>query len=102
MLWPRLVTDEDKLTVHGQTILQSNNQLEICWAKGEKYPSEHAEYIDVHINFIRDLIKDETLDIKYITTEENCADALTKPLGWIALYRIMSWIGPRNITEDKR
>lgn len=52
-------------------------------AKGIAENSQHhrrTKHIDVRHHFVRDLIKDGVIEIKYKRTDEMVADALTKPL----------------------
>ena len=45
-------------------------------------PVHHSriKHIDIRYHYIRDLVRDGVFNINYIKTDDNCADALTKPL----------------------
>ena len=93
--------EEAGLKVHGPTLLRSDNQSAITWAVGEKSPSGRAKHIAVRMHFVRDCIKNGTLVVGYVPTEENDADVLTKPLGRIALSRVNDSIGLGSTTEEE-
>ena len=40
-----------------------------------------TKHIDVKYHFIRDLVQENYLDIRYVRSEENYADVLTKNVG---------------------
>jgi hypothetical protein len=62
----------------GFTLL-CDNQGAIALAEN---PSRHrrTKHIDIRYHFIRELIEDNSVDISYISTSEQLADFLTKPL----------------------
>lgn len=41
---------------------------------------QRSKHIDVRYHFVRDLYEKGVIDIKYVRSEEQCADILTKPL----------------------
>ncbi|KAG5873961.1 hypothetical protein JTB14_030663 [Gonioctena quinquepunctata] len=42
---------------------------------------QRSKHIDVHFHYVRERILGQDVNIEYISTEENIADMLTKPLG---------------------
>jgi len=57
-----------------------------------------AKHIDIRYNFVREAIVDGTVDARYVPTDRNLADPLTKGLGKTLLHRLVSsWgIGSRG------
>lgn len=49
--------------------------------------TKRCKHIDIKVHYIRDLIKKKLISPKYIATEDNVADILTKPLGKIKFKR---------------
>ncbi len=97
----RRVLMEAGIAIHSATPLRSDNQSAIAWATGERSPSSRAKHVDVRVHFIRDLVKEEIIDILYVPTEENDADMLTKPLARVALCKAMDRIGLRRPAEEE-
>ncbi len=56
-----------------------DNQGAIALASNNKFHAR-TKHIDIRYHFIRALIRDNTLDLKYIPTDDNLADAFTKAL----------------------
>ena len=73
--------------------IKSDNQSAIKWATGERCPSGRAKHIDVRVHFVRNLVKENKIEIEYVPTELNDADMLTKPLGPKILGGIIDRIG---------
>lgn len=62
------------------TLILCDSQAAIAHA--ESYISNsRTKHISIKHHFIREKVKDGTIDLKYIRTNENLADILTKPLG---------------------
>ena len=81
--------------------MRSDNQAAIRWAVSEKGPSGRAKHIDIHMHFIRDFVKDGTIDVVYVPTEDNDADMLTKPLGRVAMQSIMKRLSLGGEVEEE-
>ena len=54
-----------------------------------KNPSNHSrtKHIDVKFHFIRDCYTSRVIDIQHVPTEDNAADAFTKPLPRVKLEK---------------
>lgn len=85
---------------NGNPIIWSDNQSAISWAISEESPSARAKHIDVRVHFVRNLLKEENLMLKYAPSDRNDADVLTKPLENIKLERIRNRIGMSAIKEE--
>lgn len=67
----------------------------IChrWATNEQPICSTAKQIDVQIQFVRGLVRDGEISAKYVKSEENDADLLTKPFAKCVLHDAMEKIG---------
>ena len=63
----------DGLVIHG------NNQGSLDLAKDPKF-HKRTKHIDIRHHFLRDLVNNKVLSLKYIPTKEMVADCLTKGL----------------------
>jgi hypothetical protein len=54
---------------------------------------ENTKYIDIHYHFVRELQEHGHVDVHYISTKEQQADLLTKPLGFLRLALSKEMIG---------
>lgn len=41
------------------------------------------KHVEIDFHFVRDLIAEGTLDVRYTPAEEQVTDALSKPLSWL-------------------
>lgn len=73
--------------------MMSDNEAALGWASGERAPYKRAKHIDVAVHFIRDKVRDGRIEVKYVPTDENVSDGLTKPLGRIAFGRMKKKFG---------
>ena len=58
-------------------LCQEDNEGAIFLAKNQQV-GMRTKHIDVKYHFIRDLVQENYLDIRYVRSEENYADVLTK------------------------
>ncbi|KEP45491.1 putative Gag-Pol polyprotein/retrotransposon, partial [Rhizoctonia solani 123E] len=80
--WIRQFLSEIGFLSNNPTILFTDNQSSMALAKN---PINHqnTKHIRVKYHFIREMIELREVDLKYIPTDEQVADVLTKPLGRI-------------------
>ena len=48
----------------------------------------HNKHIDIRFHFLRDLVKDEVIELTYCSTHDQIADIMTKPLKIEAFFEI--------------
>ncbi len=80
VIWLRLLCSELGMKLDtATTIIWEDNQGTIALSKG---PSKRnvSKHIDIRHHFMRQHVKDKKVALKYIKTNDNVADALTKPL----------------------
>ena len=61
------------------TVIFCDNQSAIALSKDFQFHSR-SKHIDVQHHFIRDLVNNGSIEIRYVPSTENIADLLTKPL----------------------
>lgn len=66
--------------------LRCANQSAICVAKNGGY-TPRTKHIDIRHHFIRDALDQNALKLNYVSTDQQVADGLTKPLDRIKLMR---------------
>ena len=98
LMWLRQLFDQMELGVRlpCPVVVNQDNQSAIHLAKcsGIKNRTKH---IDVSYHFIKDLVRDKSVYLKYCPSAEMTADALTKPLGNILFLKHRAAMGLGNI-----
>lgn len=100
ILWIRRVLEESGVPTSGPTLVRSDNVSGKNWADGEKLPAR-AKHIDVRYHFIRDLVQKEIVQVEHVSTDDNDADLLTKPLGRAPFEAIIERIGLKCAVEEE-
>lgn len=69
-----------------------DNQSDITLANN---PVAHrrTKHIDIRYNFVRHCVYEGLIQLEYISTEDNLADVLTKPLPRVKFERCVSGLG---------
>jgi hypothetical protein len=57
---------------------------------------QRLKHVDVKYNFLRDLYQEKKIDVRYIQSEDQKADILTKPLGMNQFDKLRAEIGVRS------
>ncbi|KAJ1303834.1 hypothetical protein OPQ81_008255 [Rhizoctonia solani] len=94
LVWLRQFISELGFLPDGPTTLLTDNQSSIALARN---PVNHrsTKHIRVKYHFIREMITLRKIDLRYIPTEKQVADVLTKPLGRI---KFPGFIGDMNMS----
>ena len=58
-----------------------------------------TKHMDIHLHFVRELIKSSLIKLKYIRTNENSANFLTKPTGQCTICKSLAAIGVTSANE---
>ena len=89
ILWLRqLLSDLGELSSE-PTVLMVDNQSAIQLIKN---PTLHrrSKHIDIRFHFIRDCYENKQIEVKYVATDHQLADVLTKPLSLYHFNRLLS------------
>ncbi|XP_028098760.1 uncharacterized protein LOC114298399 [Camellia sinensis] len=91
-IWLRRLLEELHYHQQGPTPVYCDSSSEI---KLSKNPVLHgrSKHIDVRYHFLRDLTKDETIDLIYCRSEDHVADILTKPLKLAIFVKLQRLLG---------
>ena len=81
--------------------LRSDNQAAIGSAVSEQGPSGRAKHIEVHMHFIRELVRSKMIEVVYVPTEDNDADILTKPVKRHVLETICERLNLGRAVEEE-
>lgn len=76
--------------------LKEDNQGSIAIAKGEAVP-KHSRHIQIRYHLIRDLVEKEEIELQHVSSSENAADGLTKPLGKEEFREFIKKLGLRSL-----
>jgi len=91
-IWLRQLLSELSLDTSSPTILHINNQSTIMIAKNPEF-HDHMKHIDIHYHFLWQVIKDKMVELQYIPTREQVADALTKGLPPMSFNKFQDAMG---------
>ena len=58
-----------------------------------------SKHIDICFHFLRDLVKDEVIELTYCSTRDQIADIMTKPLKIEAFLKLRDLMGVCEYTE---
>lgn len=78
-IWLRQLLKDIGYEQKGPTSVMIDNQSAIVLTKNAEF-HQRTKYIDVRFHFIRDHVKNGIIDPVYVSTNEQLADAFTKPL----------------------
>ena len=79
VIWIRQLLADLGYPQRSPTILYIDNQSSISLAKNPAIYSR-IKHISIHYHFIREYLKNDEINIQFISTQEMIADILTKPL----------------------
>lgn len=80
------------------TIIYCDNQGAITLARN---PAFHArtKHISIQHHFVREKVTSGEIDLKFINTEDQIADGLTKPLAKDKFQKFRDLLGVRKVDE---
>jgi hypothetical protein len=84
---------DEKLT----PILYCDNQSAIAISENDKYHNR-TKHIDIRHHFVRDVIKNKEIELKWIESKDQQADILTKALNRLSFKQLRNRI--MNITDS--
>ena len=60
---------------------------------------DRSKHIDTRYHYMRDCIEEGKIEVEYVSTEDQLADILTKPLGRVKFLEMRKKIGLRVVKE---
>jgi hypothetical protein len=79
VVWLRRLLAELGLSIDDPTVLHMDSQSAIAIAKNPQF-HDRTKHIEVRHHFLRRKVEDEEIELNYVSTNEQVADALTKGL----------------------
>jgi hypothetical protein len=76
----------------GATVIQIDNKSAIELEKN-LVNHERSKHIDVHFHFIRDHVKEGSVKLVHVASQDQVADIFTKPLSKVLLDKCKEMIG---------
>jgi hypothetical protein len=92
LIWLRTILGKLNSPFEEPTTLHCDNQGAIALAKDNKFHAR-TKHIDIWYHFIREAIKDGSINMQYIPTNDNIADIFTKPLAKAKFERFVEMLG---------
>jgi hypothetical protein len=91
-IWVRSIPKHLNMRQDGSTIINCDNSSSI---KLSKNPILHGrcKHIDARFHFLRDLGKEDTIELRYCTSQDQLADIMTKSLKLDTFYNLREGIG---------
>ena len=78
-IWLRTLLTDLGFPPSGPIRILCDNQAAISYSHDHQFHAR-TKHIDIKYHFIRKQIKNSTIELKYVLTEDNIADLFTKPL----------------------
>jgi len=91
-MWLRKILKELYFKQEGATAIYCDNNSTIKLSKNNVL-HERSKHIDVEFHSLRDLTKDEVIDLIYCGSEDQVADIFTKPLKLAAFQKLRKLLG---------
>ncbi|OAE32015.1 hypothetical protein AXG93_2772s1250 [Marchantia polymorpha subsp. ruderalis] len=96
----RLLGKIHALDLQASTTIHGDNQGSLNLAQNPIYHGR-TKHIEVRHHFIREKIASGEINLAYVSTNEQLADILTKPLGKIAFERLREQLGLTRLETSK-
>ncbi|XP_048437163.1 secreted RxLR effector protein 161-like [Pyrus x bretschneideri] len=92
VVWLRRILSSLNLRQTGSTVVYCDN---VSTIKLSKNPVMHgrSKHIDVRFHFLRDLVKDEVVELLQCSTHEQITDIMTKPLKLEVFQKLRNLMG---------
>jgi hypothetical protein len=91
ILWVRNLLTELEVKI-SPTPFFLDNKSSIDLTKESRH-HQRTKHIDVAHHFVRERVEDHSLDVRYISTKEQLADGLTKPLSRMIFESMVNRLG---------
>ena len=88
-IWMRRVLEDLQQVQAAPTEIYCDNQASISMTKNQIFHGR-TKHIELHHYFIRDVVTEGTIVVKYCATNEQVADGLTKALQYLKFLKFRS------------
>jgi hypothetical protein len=92
VLYLQLLIEELYEIPSTSTPVYCDNQAAIALASNSKFHAR-TKHIDIRYHFVRAHVKNKTFELRYCPTDDNIADAFTKPLPQPRLQKLRAMMG---------
>ena len=99
-VWLRRLLTEVHFHQDGSTPIYCDNSSAIKLSKNPVYHGR-SKHIDVRYHFLRDLVKDGTIDLLHCRSEDQLADIFTKPLKFVTFEKLRKLLGICSMKDLK-
>ncbi|KAJ9559214.1 hypothetical protein OSB04_013828 [Centaurea solstitialis] len=96
VIWVRGVLEELGLEINKSTVIKCDNTSTIKLSKNPVFHGR-CKHIGVRFHFLRDLVKDEVVQLEHCGSSEQVADILTKPLNREVFLKLREKLGVCSI-----
>ena len=83
-----------------QTAISEMDNQGACFMAKSPINNRRSRHIDIRFHFIRNYVKRKILQIRWIATENNVADIMTKALGKVKFALFRAELGMRKVVMD--
>eukprot|EP00253_Pinus_taeda_P035259 PITA_35259 len=94
--WLRQILSKFGFQQQHPTTLWCNNQSSIQLCK-DPVQHQHSKHIELHMHFIRKLIHDHVLEVKYYSTDDQVPDIFTKALTEAKFTKLRFMVGVQEV-----
>ena len=77
-------------------LISCDSQAAIAYTKDPKFYAK-TKHIDIKFNFVKDIVAQKEVNMKYITIQEIVANLFTKPISKEAYFRHVKSLGLRRL-----
>lgn len=91
-IWLRMLLKDFQQDVDGPTVIHEDNQACITVAEDDKM-TKRLKHIDVRYRFVQDEVQRRTVRLKYVASEEQMADIMTKGLTRVQFEKLRELLG---------
>lgn len=92
MIWLKRLAAGLNVEIPMQTTIFTDSQSSISMVNNQKF-SNRTKHIDTKFHFVQNQVSNGSIRLKYVSTEENVADMMTKPLGSIRMKKLREMSG---------
>ena len=98
----RMLLEELGHTQGDSTLIWEDNKVTILIAEGESSSAGRAKHIDVRFKKVAESVRDGTVRVRYVPTDWNYADIMTKSLVEVKFKRCRDMcVTPRTADKDR-